>query len=81
MQAQWNQAPIRCYNLAQLFVPAEEATDWWWIGARAREAVVHQHRQCQCSSTSRISTTKKIDQYWDLKSLAKIEETEDHQDT
>lgn len=59
MQAQWNQAPIRCYSLAQLFVPAEEAINWWWIEARAREAMIYQHLQCQCSSTSWISTAKK----------------------
>lgn len=81
MQAQWNQAPIRCYSLAQLFVPAEEAINWWWIGAWAREAMIYQHLQCQCSSTSWISTAKKIDQYWDLKSFSKTEEIEDHQDT
>lgn len=55
---QWNQTPIRCYSLAQLFVPAEEAINWWWIGARAREAMIYQHLQCQCSSTSSISTAK-----------------------
>lgn len=59
MQAQWNLAPIRCYSLAQLFVPAEEAINWWWIGARAREAMIYQHLQCQRSSTSWNSTAKK----------------------
>lgn len=58
MQAQWNEAPIRCYSLAQLFVPAEEAINRWWTGARAREAMIYQHLQCQCSTCS-IGTAKK----------------------
>lgn len=80
MQAQWNQALTRCYYSAHLFV-LPEAINSWWTGARAREAMIYQHLQCQCSSTSWSSTAKKINQYSDLKSFTKTEETEDHQVT